>query len=74
MSEKGLLEQTGHVVKMEVTRRGAGSIAKELTIAGEKGTAIIEKEYAIRTFLTPKNQALNRNDGEVLQNFSMLPR
>lgn len=73
LSEKGLLEQTGHVVKMEVTRRGAGSIAKELTIAGEKGTAIIEKEYAIRTFLTPKNQALNRNDGEVLQNFSMLP-
>lgn len=73
LSEKGLLEQTGKVNKMEVTRRGSGNIAKELSVTGEKGTAVIEKEYAIRTFLTPKNQELNRNDGEALENFSMLP-
>lgn len=73
LSNKGMAEQVGRVTGMEVTRRGDGGVAKELTITGEKGSAVIEKEYAIRTMLSPNGVALYRGDGEVLNSFAILP-
>lgn len=73
LEAKGLSSQVGNVTSMEVTRRGKGGVCKELTVTGDKGSVIIEKEYAVRTFLVPNGLALNRKDGEVLTSFSLLP-
>lgn len=69
----GLAESIGTVQELEVSRRGRNGVAQAIALTGEKGSAVVEKEYQIRTFLDPGGKALHRKDGEVLNDFGMLP-
>lgn len=69
----GLEEAVGAVKSLEVSMRGKNGVAKAITVTGEKGSAVIEKEYEIRKFLCPKGSELHRRDGEVLTDFALLP-
>lgn len=69
----GLSDAVGKVRSLEVSMRGKNGIAKAITLTGEKGSAVIEKEYQIRKFLSPSGLELHRRDGTVLTDFALLP-
>lgn len=73
VNAEGLYDAVGTATALEVSMRGKNGVAKAITITGEKGSVVIEKEYAIRKFLCPKGLELHRKDGEVLTDFALLP-
>lgn len=73
VSAAGLTDSVGKVQSLEVSMRGKNGVAKAITVTGEKGSVVIEKELQIRKFLSPVGLELHRKDGEVLTDFAMLP-
>ncbi len=73
VSAAGLSDAVGKVTGLEVSMRGKNGVAKAITVIGEKGSAVIEKEYQIRKFLCPLGLSLHRKDEVVLTDFSLLP-
>lgn len=73
VSAAGFEEAVGAVQGLEVGMRGKNGVVKSLTVRGEKGSVVIETEYAIRKFLNPEGLELHRKDGEAVVNFSLLP-
>lgn len=73
MEAAGLSDVVGKVQSLEVSMRGKNGIVKEITLTGEKGSAVIEKEYQIRKFLSPSGLELHRRDDMVLTDFALLP-
>lgn len=73
LQAKGLYEAVGTPMEMQITRRNTGGVAEELQIIGTNGTAVLEKEYAIRSFLSPKGRNLYDKNKTVNTTFSILP-
>lgn len=69
----GLLDAIGRVQGLEVGMRGKNGVVKSLTVTGEKGSTVLETEYAIRKFLNPNGVELRRKDGKTITDFSILP-
>ncbi len=61
------------VKNIQVTRRGTGGIATELTVIGNKSKTVIDTEYNIRNLLAPKGYELYKNDGSTTTSFNLLP-
>lgn len=73
LQAKGLYEAVGTPVSIQVSRRGCGGVAEELQIAGTQGTTVFEREYAIRSFLSPQGMQLLDKDGNGNSSFTLLP-
>jgi stage II sporulation protein D len=54
---------TGSIQNIKVTSRGKSGVAKEIRITGKKGVKVIQGEYRIRTYLSPKGCAITKKDG-----------
>lgn len=67
------IEKTGKVKKMEITKRGAGGIAQELTIEAEKGTFKVLSEYNIRYVLCDRESAVTKQDDSTTVPGTLLP-
>lgn len=67
----------GQLLDLIPLERGAGGILKEVEIRGSLGVWRISREYYIRRLLKPEGPGgpvpLYRNDGSILQGFSLLP-
>lgn len=61
------------VKRIEVSKRGTGGVATELTVIGNKSKTVIETEYNIRTLLVPYGFELVKNDGTITRGFNLLP-
>lgn len=78
-----LLEQSGAskvmdaLNRVKVTKRGSSGIAMELTLYGTKNGAAVEYvisyQTAIRTALAPKKNPVTRQDGNSVEDMSLLP-
>ncbi len=73
-----LLElNTGKVIgtleNVEVTKRGTGNIALQITIKGSQGEVIIETENKIRTVLGGDGYRIEKQDGTVINSTKLLP-
>ncbi len=73
-----LLElNTGKVIgtleNIEVTKRGAGDVALQLTIKGSQGTVIVETENKIRAALGGDGYQIEKQDQTVIQSAKLLP-
>lgn len=64
---------TGKIKEISVTERGESGIAKELTIQGSEGNAVVVDQYKIRSILTPANSTIVRQDGSEIYGSSLLP-
>lgn len=73
LQAKGLYEAAGNPVSIQVSRRGCGGVAEELQIIGTQGTTVFEREYAIRSFLSPQGMQLLDKDGNSNSSFTILP-
>jgi stage II sporulation protein D len=62
----------GKVQNVKVTKRGKSGVAKELRITGSSGVRVIEGEYKIRTYLSPKGYPITKQDG-TKGNMNLLP-
>ena len=58
---------------MEVTRRGDGDVAAELTAVGTGGSITVETENKIRTALGGSGYSIVRNDGQTVDSQRLLP-
>lgn len=65
------IDTVGMVTDLEVVRRGEGGNIMELRIVGTEAQIVVTTEFNIRMLLRPP--ALNRQDGSVLNNLSLLP-
>lgn len=65
--------ELGTLRDVEVTKRGAGDIALELTVTGTKGCVVIETENKIRSALGGAGYTIVRNDGSVIDSQKLLP-
>ena len=63
----------GILENVEVTRRGDGDIALELTATGTKETVVISTENKIRTALGGKGYSITKNDGTTVESQKLLP-
>lgn len=61
------------VKSIQVTKRGTGGIATELTVIGDKSKTVIDTEYKIRNLLVPNGYDLYKNDGTTTKSFTLLP-
>lgn len=66
-------ENIGQLSSMEVTKRGAGNVAVELTAVGENGKAVIETESKIRAALGGEGYQIRKNDGSYTDSRKLLP-
>lgn len=73
IKKAGLYDEVGSVEEVEVIERGSGGIVNKLKLTGSRGSVIIEKEYTIRQLFCPDGLDIVRNDGTVVNNFSLLP-
>ncbi|MDO4941985.1 MAG: SpoIID/LytB domain-containing protein [Lachnospiraceae bacterium] len=53
----------GSIRDIRVTKRGKSGVAKELRITGSGGVRVIQGEYNIRAYLSPKGISIKRKDG-----------
>ncbi|MCD8119367.1 MAG: SpoIID/LytB domain-containing protein [Lachnospiraceae bacterium] len=66
--------EIGTVFAVEVTQRGSGGVAAELTVYGSSGQKVIESQYAIREFFRLGDGAsCTRQDGTVVSTSMLLP-
>lgn len=63
----------GTLENVEVTKRGPGDVALELTAAGTENTVIVETENKIRTALGGAGYTIAKNDGSVVDSQRLLP-
>lgn len=74
----GLLEsysgiQLGELENVEVTKKGAGGVAVELTATGTKDRVVISTENKIRSALGGKGYSITKNDGTTVESQKLLP-
>lgn len=67
------IEKLGKIKKLEITKRGAGGIAQELTVEAEKGTVKVLSEYNIRYVLCDTKSAVRKQDGSETVPKTLLP-
>ena len=63
----------GTLESVEVTRRGDGDVAAELTAVGTGGSITVETENKIRTALGGSGYSIVRNDGQTVDSQKLLP-
>ena len=63
----------GTLERVEVTRRGDGDVAAELTAVGTGGSITVETENKIRTALGGNGYSIVRNDGQNVDSQRLLP-
>ena len=63
----------GTLESVEVTRRGDGDVAAELTAVGTGGSITVETENKIRTALGGSGYSIVRNDGQTVDSQRLLP-
>lgn len=63
----------GKIKRIEVSKRGAGGIAQELTIEAEKATYKVFSEYNIRYILCDGKSQVIRQDGSTSDSKTLLP-
>lgn len=63
----------GTLESVEVTDRGDGEVATELTAVGTGGTVTVETENKIRTALGGSGYSIVRNDGQTVDSQRLLP-
>ncbi len=72
-----LMEQkvtgVGQVQNMEVTQRGPGGIAKEITVEGSQGSASIKSQSSIRSTLGDASLSIQKKDGSLMTGSATLP-
>lgn len=66
-------QDLGTLEQVEVTRRGPGDVAVELTVVGSNKTLKVETENKIRTALGGAGYQLIQNDGTVVDSRALLP-
>lgn len=66
-------QDLGTLNTIEITRRGPGDVALELTATGTEGTVTVETENKIRTALGGAGYTITKNDGSVVESQSLLP-
>lgn len=67
------VKKPGKIKKIEITKRGAGGIAQELTIEAEKGTFKVLSEYNIRYVLCDGKSAVRKQDDSETVPGTLLP-
>lgn len=67
------VKKTGKIKSMEITGRGAGGIAQELTIEAEKGKFKVLSEYNIRYVLCDGKSTVTKQDGSTTAPGALLP-
>lgn len=67
------IKKLGDIKKIEVTKRGVGGIAQELTVEAEKGTVKVLSEYNIRYVLCDTKTAVRKQDGSETVPKTLLP-
>ena len=63
----------GTLESVEVTKRGPGEVALELTAVGTEGTVKVETENKIRTALGGAGDQITKNDGQTVESQRLLP-
>ncbi len=71
--EENLEVELGEIESVEVTERGSGEVATELTVIGTDGEATVETENSIRAALASSNHIITRNDGSTVEGGTLLP-
>lgn len=66
-------QNLGTLERIEVTRRGPGDVALELTVTGSESTVVVETENKIRTALGGAGYTIIKNDGSTVESQSLLP-
>lgn len=66
-------QNLGTLQNVEITKRGAGEVALELTATGTEGTIVVETENKIRTALGGAGYTITKNDGSVIDSQNLLP-
>ncbi len=69
----GQIAGVGDVEEVAVTKRGAGGIASQITVTGNKGQAVIEGQSAIRSSLGNPALKIQRQDGTIMEGSATLP-
>ena len=67
------IKKIGKIKKIEITKRGAGGIAQELTVEAEKGTFKVLSEYNIRYVLCDRKSAVKKQDDTTTVPGTLLP-
>lgn len=67
------IQKLGKIKRLEITKRGAGGIAQELTIEAQKGTVKVLSEYNIRYVLCDRQSAVRKQDGSETVPRTLLP-
>ncbi|MDE6406609.1 MAG: SpoIID/LytB domain-containing protein [Lachnospiraceae bacterium] len=65
--------KTGKLKRIEITKRGAGGIAQELTIEAGKATYKVLSEYNIRYVLCDRESTVRKQDGSETVPGTLLP-
>lgn len=66
-------QNLGTLERIEVTKRGPGDVALELTVTGSERTVVVETENKIRTALGGAGYTITKNDGSTVESQSLLP-
>ena len=64
---------TGTLQSVEVTKRGPGDIALQITATGDKGSVTVDTENKIRTALGGSGYTITKNDGSSMDSTKLLP-
>ncbi len=67
------IEKLGKIKRLEITKRGAGGIAQELTIEAQKATVKVLFEYNIRYVLCDGKSAVRKQDDSTTVPGTLLP-
>lgn len=68
-----LRQDLGMLTKVEVTKRGPGDVALEVTFTGEKGSAVVKTENKIRRAFGGSGYEIIRQDGTSTASGNLLP-
>ncbi|MEF9940723.1 MAG: SpoIID/LytB domain-containing protein [Lachnospiraceae bacterium] len=63
----------GTIQKIEVTKRGAGDIALQIVVTGDKGSVTVDTENKIRRALGGKGYTITKQDGTTVDSGDLLP-
>lgn len=63
----------GALQSMEVTARGPGDVALQITASGDAGSVTVDTENKIRTALGGSGYTIEKNDGTAVQSTALLP-
>ena len=63
----------GALQSVEVTARGPGDVALQITASGDAGSVTVDTENKIRTALGGSGYTIEKNDGTAVQSTALLP-